>query len=121
MNLSRALDFNLADLHNHIQRQKKVLRDAINLGQKELKKWWDTNGNAWTQELRQAIINHRNTGYDWQFSRDQIQLRNQYYEGNRFLVTCLKSGCYLSKSVRQKIEDEILLPMAEIERRNSEA
>ncbi|HEY9638090.1 MAG TPA: hypothetical protein V6D14_32150 [Coleofasciculaceae cyanobacterium] len=36
---------------------------------------------------------------------------------NRLLVDCLNSDCYVSREVRQEIEDTFLLAMPEIEKR----
>jgi hypothetical protein len=35
-----------------------------------------------------------------------------------WLVDCLKSDCYVSREVRQEIEDTLLLPIAEITQRS---
>jgi hypothetical protein len=40
----------------------------------------------------------------------------QYYNANKLLVDCLNSDCYVSREVRQEIEDTLLLPIAEIEK-----
>nr|WP_322719785.1 hypothetical protein [Nostoc sp. ChiQUE02]MDZ8232839.1 hypothetical protein [Nostoc sp. ChiQUE02] len=57
------------------------------------------------------MIQHRNIGHDWQFNDDQRQLLQQYYDANKLLVDCLNSECYVSRSVRQEIEDTLLLPV----------
>ncbi|WP_442944763.1 NACHT C-terminal helical domain 2-containing protein [Nostoc sp.] len=56
-------------------------------------------------------IEHRNIGHDWQFSDEQKQLLQQYYDVNQLLVDCLNSECYVSRDVRQQIEDALLLPV----------
>jgi hypothetical protein len=68
-------------------------------------------------KLRALLILNRNIGHDWQFSTKQQELLQQYYDGNKFLVECLNSDCYVSREVRQEIEDTLLLPIAEIEQR----
>lgn len=40
----------------------------------------------------------------------------QYYESNKFLIECLRSGCYVSPEVREEIEETLLLPIEEIEK-----
>jgi hypothetical protein len=84
----------------------------------ELKKWMQLNGSDWTEQLRAVMIEHRNIGYDWQFSDEQKQLLQQYYDANKLLVDCLNSDCYVSREVRQEIEETLLLSMLEIENRN---
>jgi hypothetical protein len=44
----------------------------------------------------------------------------QYYDANKLLVDCLNSGFYVNRTVRQEIEETLLLPMSEIERRQQE-
>ncbi|KAB8318591.1 NACHT domain-containing NTPase [Tolypothrix campylonemoides VB511288] len=82
------------------------------------KAWWKANGQAWTEQLRTLMIEHRNIGHDWQFTDTQKELLQQYYDTNKLLVDCLNSDCYISRKVRQEIEDTLLLPMAEIEKRH---
>ncbi len=48
------------------------------------------------------------------FSKEQEKLLQQYYEVNLLLVYCLDKA---SDTVRAQIEDELLLPMAEIKER----
>lgn len=78
------------------------------------KQWWEANSQGWTEQLRAAMIKNRNIGHEWQFSDAQKQLLQQYYETNKLLVDCLNSDCYVSREVRQEIEDTLLLPMSEI-------
>jgi len=56
------------------------------------------------------MIEHRNIGHDWQFSKEQQNLLQQYYSANKLLVDCLNSDCYVSREVRQEIEETLLLP-----------
>jgi predicted NACHT family NTPase len=79
--------------------------------------WWQVNGQAWTEQLRAILIKYHNIGHDWQFSKTQEELLNQYYDVNMLLIDCLNSDCYVSREVRQEIEGTLLLPMAEIEKR----
>lgn len=83
------------------------------------KQGWQANGTAWTEQLRAALIEHRNIGHDWQFSRAQKELLNQYYDSNQLLVDCLNSDCYVSREVRAEIEETLLLPMSEIKKRRT--
>ncbi|WP_306422185.1 NACHT domain-containing NTPase, partial [Nostoc sp. CHAB 5715] len=76
--------------------------------------WWQENGQAWSEKLRSAMIEHRNIGHNWQFSDSQNELLKQYYDANKLLVECLNSDCYVSREVRQEIEDTLLLPMRKI-------
>ena len=82
------------------------------------RQWWEVQGQAWAKRLRAILIEHRSLGHDWQFSKDQKTLLKQYYDANKLLVDCLNSDCYVSREVRQYIEDSLLLPIAEIDRFN---
>jgi predicted NACHT family NTPase len=83
----------------------------------EFKKWWKFNDKAWLEKVKNVLIEHRNIGHDWQFSDEQKKLLQQYYGANKLLVDCLNSDCYVSREVRQEIEETLLLPIAEIEKR----
>jgi predicted NACHT family NTPase len=84
---------------------------------KKFEQWCKASGQAWMEQLRDVMIKFRNIGHDWQFSNAQKQLLQQYYDANNLLVDCLNSDCYVSREVRQEIEDTLLLPMSEIEKR----
>ena len=68
--------------------------------------WWENHGENWTKELRQICIDRRNIGHDWEFTKEQMKLLNQYYEANLFLFECMNR----SKQVREEIESTMLLP-----------
>jgi predicted NACHT family NTPase len=80
------------------------------------KQWWETQGQSWERKLRDAMIKYRNIGHNWPFSPDQIVLLEQYLEANLLLVNCLNSKCSVTRSIREEIEDTLLLPIAEIEK-----
>ena len=76
--------------------------------------WFQENGKAWTNDFRQAMIQHRNIGHDWQFSEAQKTILEQYYRANQLLTQCLHQDCYVSPEVRQYIEKTLLLPIDKI-------
>ena len=71
----------------------------------------------WVKAMRKVMIEHRNIGHDWQFSEEQKEKLQQYYDANKLLVDCLNSDCYISRVVREEIEETLLLPIAEIQKR----
>lgn len=81
------------------------------------KQWWTANGQAWIEQLRAVTIEHRSIEHNWQFSDTEKQQLQQYYDANKLLGDCLNSDCYVSLEIRQEIEDTLLLPMSEIEKR----
>jgi hypothetical protein len=111
--LDRALDraLHLA-LDPELQRQLKQLKHQLpdTRDWENCQRWWQANGQVWTEELRSVMIQHRNIGHDWQFSDSQKKLQKQYQGANKLLVDCLNSDCYVSREVRQSIEDTLLLP-----------
>jgi predicted NACHT family NTPase len=91
--------------------------ESITEEEENFKQWWQRNGQAWVEQLRAVMIEHRNIGHNWQFSDEQKELLQQYYDANKLLVDCLNSDCYVSREVRQEIEETLLLPITEIEKR----
>jgi hypothetical protein len=79
--------------------------------------WWHDNGRSWTEELRGLMFKLCHIDRDWQFSTQQKELLNQYYDANKLLVDCLNSSCVVSDEVSKEIEDTLLLPIAEIDKR----
>lgn len=71
----------------------------------------------WRQRLR-SCLSQRNLKLDWQFSDEQKQLLNKYYAANKLLLDCLP-GSNASPQVQKEIQDTLLLPLVEIERRKS--
>ena len=57
--------------------------------------------------------------YSRQFTDEQKDLLEKYYVANKLLTQCLHQDCYVSPEVRQKIEETLLLPLAEIEKRKN--
>jgi predicted NACHT family NTPase len=79
--------------------------------------WWNTQGQIWVDTFRAAMKEYRNIP-DLPFTYSENKLL-EYLEANLLLVNCLNSSCYVTRSVREEIEDTLLLPIAEIEKRRS--
>jgi ABC-type dipeptide/oligopeptide/nickel transport system ATPase component len=82
-----------------------------------VEKWWRLNGEQWTKDFREIIIRYRNFGHEWQFDDDQKNILQQYHDGNRILIDCLNSSCNVSYEIQRDIEENLILPIAEIEKR----
>jgi hypothetical protein len=80
------------------------------------KQSWQANGQAWIEQLRAVMIEHRNIGHDWQFSDEQKELLKQYYRANKLLINCLNNASNVTPAVRSQIEETLLLPIAAIEK-----
>ncbi|MEJ6481358.1 NACHT domain-containing NTPase [Nostoc punctiforme UO1] len=124
LDLSHSLDLCLdlsldPELKNLLQKLREQLPSTQD--KQEFQKWWLANEKTWCEELREVMIKYRNIGHDWQFSNEQKELLQQYYDANQLLVDCLNSDCYVSREVRQQIEDTLLLPLAEIKQRQKQS
>lgn len=70
-------------------------------------------------DLRAAAKNKQRMGNDWQFNDEQKELMKQYYNANLLLMECLSTDCYVNVNIRKEIEDRLLLPVDEIEKKES--
>ncbi|MBD2521217.1 NACHT domain-containing NTPase [Nostoc sp. FACHB-133] len=95
------------------QQIRKIQNELPSLSQDKevLSKWLVTDRYVWVEKFRSVITKTRNIGHDWQFSDIQKKLLKQYYDANKLLVDCLNSDCYISREVRQEIEDTLFLPI----------
>ena len=82
----------------------------------KFKQWWRTEGQAWADKLKEILIQYLNMGLNWKLSPQDIMLLERYECANSFLVEYLNSDCYVSRDVREYIQDTFLLPIAEIEK-----
>jgi predicted NACHT family NTPase len=116
LGLARARARDDRELEHKLQQLQQQLPDA-DRDLDQLKKWWSQRGEDWAAQLQAVMIEHRNIGHDWNFTEAQQELLEQYYVANQLLADCLKSECYADRKVLQHIEDTMLLPIAEIEKR----
>lgn len=103
-------------LHKSLQQ----LSDQFpNFGQSEerFQLWWQTNYSAWGEQLKTTIDNYRNINHQWQFSLEQEQVLQRYYDANQLLLDCLHSNSEVTAAIRDEIEATLLLPQKELEDR----
>ncbi|MEQ9233262.1 NACHT domain-containing protein [Coleofasciculus sp. E2-BRE-01] len=105
LSLNLTLD---SELKQSLQQLKDQLPSREGNDKEQFNQWWQINSRTWIEQLRTVMIQHRNIGYNWQFSDSQKQLLQHYYNANQLLVDCLKSDCDISQEVRQEIEDNLL-------------
>ncbi|MDS3860725.1 NACHT domain-containing NTPase [Thermosynechococcaceae cyanobacterium BACA0444] len=91
-----------------------------NNNQKQYEKWWQIHHQAWVEQLKNALRTHRNILHEWDFTPEQKETLNKYYDANKLLVDCLNSNCEVTAAVRQEIESTLLLDQAELEDREWE-
>jgi predicted NACHT family NTPase len=95
-------------LGKSLQNLQDELPDS-NQDRKVLKLWWQTNGQSWTRQLKNLLISHRQIGYDWQFSDEQLELIQQYWDANSLLVSCLSTASNVTPQLQNLIEKSLFL------------
>ena len=111
---SFAIGFSFMLIFNLDMELQEILKDLVKGFSDDNKRiyewWWASGGEAWIEKLRAIMLDYRNADQQWQFSPQQKELLQQYYDTNLFLVNCLNSGCAVSSEVRKKIEETLFLP-----------
>ncbi|MGQ4650228.1 NACHT C-terminal helical domain 2-containing protein [Lyngbya aestuarii] len=74
-----------------------------------LKQWWQINGMTWVSELRTMMVEQRHIGHEWHLDEASEKLLQEFYYANKLLVDCLTSNCQLTLTLRQEIEESLLL------------
>jgi predicted NACHT family NTPase len=99
-----SLQTSLQDLKNQLPSKNK--------SRETLKLWWQTNGEAWIEQLRTLMINSRQIGHNWQFNPQDWQELQQYWYANNLLLDCLNSAAEVTPNVRESIKNSLLLPLS---------
>ena len=76
--------------------------------------WWLENGQYWAKQLRNVMIEHRDIGHDWEFTKKQKKRLEKYLDANKLLLDCLKECLnhgYVNRIVREEIESTLFLPI----------
>jgi len=63
------------------------------------------------------MINYRDIGHVWKLTEAQQKQLDLYYKGNIFLVSLINIEGAISKETRTEIEEGLLLPWSELQRR----
>jgi hypothetical protein len=106
-------------LRNAIYETRPPEEDTLENWEK-YREWWRTNSKSWIDKLNDLAMEYRDLPLNQKFSKEEIELLEQYRYAHKLLVDCLNSGCNVSLEVRQQIEETLLLPKDEIERRKAE-
>nr|WP_246564519.1 NACHT domain-containing NTPase [Leptothoe spongobia] len=85
--------------------------------QEWLQDWWQKNYADWLERLSTTITHYRNIHHPWQFTSEQEQMLQRYYNANQLLIDCLNSNCEVTAAIRKEIETTLLLPQQELEDR----
>ncbi|MEH2235527.1 NACHT domain-containing protein [Nostoc sp.] len=103
-----------------LQKSLQQLSDQLpnsRQSQERFRLWCQTNYSAWTEQLKITIINYRNINHQWNFSAEQEQVLQRYYDANQLLLDCLHTNSEVTASIRQEIEATLLLPTKELQDR----
>ncbi|WP_414581673.1 NACHT domain-containing protein [Scytonema sp. PCC 10023] len=84
------------------------------------KKWWQVTGKEWHEKLRLLIAAYRYIEIGWKVNENQQMFLQLYYDANKVIIDCLNATDRVSNEVKDEIEETLLLPIAEIEKRNRE-
>ncbi|MHC5722761.1 MAG: NACHT domain-containing protein [Nostoc sp.] len=103
-------------LHKSLQKLSDELPNSRQ-SQERFGLWGQTNYSAWAEQLKMTVINYRNINHEWQFSHEQQQVLQRYYDANQLLLDCLHSNSEVTAAIRQEIEATLLLPQKELEDR----
>jgi len=86
------------------------------------KDWGVKEGKVWADGLRELIISYRNIRHSLHFlGEEQWKLLEKYYEANNLLMNCLNNCGVVNNKLRKEIEETLLLPIAEIEKRKRQS
>ncbi|PZD74997.1 hypothetical protein C1752_00470 [Acaryochloris thomasi RCC1774] len=79
--------------------------------------WWQSNGSSWVSKLNVALTSYLEAdiyGIHSGFNNAQTNSIIKYLEANAILVACLKKSSDTNSTVREEIENTLLLPIIEI-------
>jgi hypothetical protein len=82
-------------------------------------KWWSSNRIRFSQKLKSIMCEHNIITHGWGLNERQKHKLEEYYYANNLLVNCLMIS-KVSLKIRKDIEETMLLPIAEIEKRKQE-
>ena len=105
-----------AGFHKSLQQLRNQLLNP-NQSQERFRVWWQAHHAAWVEQLKTEVANYRQIHHQWQFTPEQQQVLQRYYDANQLLLDCLHSDCEVTAIIRQEIEATLLLPQNELEAR----
>ncbi|XZN88997.1 MAG: NACHT domain-containing protein [Microcoleus sp.] len=92
----------------------------VPISSNKFENWWVLESRSWVQKVKNLMVIYRNIGNNWQLNEVQKQVLQKYEYDNKLLADCLNSNCTLNNETRELIEETLLLPIAEIEKRKRE-
>ncbi len=77
-------------------------------GKEKLLAWWKKQGKDWLILFRKMIDDCCYQGKEWNFTKYQQKILQQYYIANQFFLECLYSNCKLVNTTLEEQEKSIL-------------
>ncbi|NKB18217.1 MAG: hypothetical protein HC770_09385 [Pseudanabaena sp. CRU_2_10] len=87
------------------------------LDERKFQAWFKKYAPNKVEKLRNLLENHRNIKWYWELTEDQVDLRTKYYKANILLLECLNTSDVVDYEVKEEIIEALLLPIAEIKKR----
>jgi predicted NACHT family NTPase len=120
--LVRALNYAFnQDLNFELQALRTQLPKMSLENKENREQWWKKKGHVWAEELRIVMIKHQNIGHNWQFSEKQEKQLRLYDYVLELVAKCTNQPRTVGEEIKQYIEDNFLLPIAEIEKRKNQS
>lgn len=107
---------------NFLQELTKLIEEIPDyfIDQIKFDTWEENYSPIWLSKYRKLAIKYRQIGYIWRFTNQHKDVLNQYYNANIVLIDCLYINSCISDKFREEIEETLLLPITEIEKRKRE-
>ena len=86
--------------------------------------WWENCSQHWITELKEISVKYRNIGKNWKFSDFQNQALKKYFDASKLLVDCMQISQNLSDNshdIVENVQENLFLPIDEIEKRKSQS
>ncbi|WP_254172523.1 NACHT domain-containing protein [Planktothrix agardhii] len=99
---------------NHLKRNRQIKENKKKLKQLEFNKIYSKTWSV-RDELNLFMVK-LDSDLEWELEYEKKDILNKYFYANKILVDCLNSDCYVSREVREEIEETLLLPIEEIEK-----
>ena len=100
---------NKKDLQN-LAKQLSHEDDNLEKVEQEIKQWLEDNVLVWSSQLKGVMIDESDYQLNWEFSKEQIESLQQYFDANYLLLECMKNG-YMTCGVREEIKSSLYLPV----------
>jgi len=117
--IARSLIFN-AQIRDGLQNLRRSSFHAFQSSDEVHDQDWEKYWEVWREELCEVINEYKDWIHNWEFEEKQEICLQNYYYANKLLFDCLDNASGLTLELRSEIEETVLLPIAEIEKRKRE-